>query len=348
MEKLKRSFITKAVSNFKLGSTLNNTYIPKAGDVAVFEVKKIGKHSKLQVVGGGLRHIFKGDHILATFGNRYATGQFEGYVPSTIQSEYHILGQGGAVGIMSSMHSKWTKVGVTSLKLIGYALDEKNEVINTKYYNESPLKINLKPIKSYKTILSVGSSMDSGKTTTAGYLAKGLTRAKNRVAYIKLTGTVYSKDKEFVEDCGADTVLDFSDCGFPSTYMCSIEELLELYTNLLSRVERKQPDYVIIEIADGLLQRETDMLLRHQSFMNTIDHIVFSSGDSMSVPFALQFLKEINHPPIAISGLCTASPLFRREISALSNIPVFSLSDLLDEQQLYKVLYPKLRLASVG
>ncbi len=338
MEKLKRCLITQGVDTFQINENYNKTYVPKAGDLAVFEVKKVGKHSKMQIVGGRLRHIFPGDQILATFGNRYATGQFEGYVPGKQVEEYHILGQGGAVGILHSTHDKWAKVGPTTLRLLGYAVDRKGSIINTKYYSQEEIKFNPNKVYPFQTILSVGSSMDSGKTTTAGFLARGLRKAGKRVAYIKLTGTVYTKDKEFVEDCGAYKVLDFSDYGFPSTYMCSLEELLNLYTSLLHSIVPSQPDYIVIEVADGLLQRETNMLLFYPGFMNTIDHVILSCGDSMGVPFGLELLTGIGHRPFALSGLFTASPLLRMEVEQCCQVPVLSLSDMQEVERLETVL----------
>lgn len=342
MKRLKKCIITQCIHEFKLNRELKNSHLPSAGDVAIFKVKKLGKHTKMQLIGGRLRHIFPGDHILATFGNRYATGQFEGYVPDKQVEEYHILGQGGAVGVMHSSHSKWNRVGVTTLELVGYATNEKGQILNTKFYGETIQPFNPNNQLPFKTILSVGASMDSGKTTTAAYLARGLSLAGKRVVFMKLTGTVYTKDKEFVEDCGAQAVLDFSDLGFPSTYMCSREELLSLYSTLLKKLASNQPDYVVIEIADGLLQRETNMLLYHSAFMDTIDHVILSCGDSLGVPFGVEMLTGIGHRPFALSGLFTASPLLRVEAEQYCNIPTLTLADLQNEIALAGVLRPSI------
>lgn len=62
--------------------------------------------------------------------------------------------------------------------------------------------------------------MDSGKTATAGYLARSPKRIGRKVAFIKLTGTVYTKDIDFCKDCGADWVSDFSELGFSPGFCC--------------------------------------------------------------------------------------------------------------------------------
>lgn len=185
--------------------------------------------------------------------------------------------------------------------------------------------------------------MDSGKTTTAGYLTRGLRAAGKRVAYIKLTGTVYSKDKVFVEDCGATLSVDFSDCGFPSTFLCTLEELLDLYATLLNRVAQIDPDYLVMEIADGLLQRETDMLLRCLPFMNTIDHVILSCAGSLGVSSGIERLRAIGHPPVAISGSLTASPLLRDEVSGCTELPILGLEALADPDYLRPFLQTPVR-----
>jgi hypothetical protein len=170
--------------------------------------------------------------------------------------------------------------------------------------------------------------MDSGKTTTAGYLCRGIMLAKKKVAFIKLTGTVMSKDKSFVRDCGAKIALDFSNAGFPSTYLCDEQEMLNLYEYLLQMTEVIDPDYIVMEIADGLFQRETAMLLRHKAFMSTISGVMFSCGDSLSAMHGIKLLEDLNQNILGICGLFTISPLLVNEVQEETKYPVFTLSDL--------------------
>jgi hypothetical protein len=328
-EKIKKAIICKQVKDFTINRRINKTHMPKAGDVAVFRVLEIGKHKAIQGESGKNSYIFPGDYIMATFGNRYATNQFEGYVPNQYCEEYHILGMGGAIGIVETMHAKMEKLGITTLKLVGYATDKNKKVINTHYMTSDPVKFTPGKPRDFKIVLSVGSSMDSGKTTSAAYLCRGLKNAGNKVAFIKLTGTVFSKDKHFVKDCGADHVIDFSNLGFPSTYMYSMEDLLDLYEGLLTQVAKHKPDYVVMEIADGLLQRETNMLLQNKEFMSTIDDILLSCGDSLSVLSGIDYLDRINFRPFAISGLINVSPLLVKEVCQTLPIPVLTLEDLM-------------------
>lgn len=342
--RVKKALTCRDLPPYRIEENLNTTYLPKAGDVALFRVLQIGKHNRLQNDDGKNRYIFPNDLILCAFGNRYATNQIEGYVPDRILEEYHILGQGGVVGEVRSMFKPLEEQGPTTLELIGYAVDQEGRVINTKWpVSKLSQAASFAKIRS-KVILSLGTSMDSGKTTTAGYLCRGLSRADKSVAYLKLTGTIFGKDPGFAYDCGADTVMDFSHFGFPSTYLCSEEELLLLFDALLSKLASSAPDYVVVEIADGLLQRETRMLLTHPGFMQKVHSVIFSAGDSLGVLSGLQILEEWGIRPFAVGGCFTMSPLLIQEVKENCAIDVLTL-DQLEEPVMHRYfeLEPKLQ-----
>lgn len=332
---IKKAIICKNVNSTTINEKINKTHIPKAGDVAVFRVMEIGKHTRLQTIGGNLKYILPGDLIMAAFGNRYATEQLEGYVPNSYQETYHILGQGGAIGVLTSIHKKLEDVGPTSLQLVGYVVENECQVINTKYLGYEPLPSSHLSINSSpQIILSLGTSMDSGKTTSAAFLARGIKQAGKKAAYIKLTGTVQAKDKSMVRDYGAELSIDFSDLGFPSTYMCSSEEILALFEQLLSQVKAIRPDYIIVEVADGLLQRETNALIRNARFNKLVAGVIFSSSDSISAISGANMLLSLGYNVIGVSGLFTTSPLLVKEVSEQSNHQVLDGENLMSEEVL--------------
>mgnify|MGYP002780585052 CR=1 FL=1 len=329
MEKrIKKTLICTDVANFNIDQFKTRTHVPQVGDVAVFEVKSIGKHKQVQTADKRNAAILPGDLIMAAFGTRYATAQFEGYVPEKIMDEYHILGAGGTIGIVHSMNAQFT--GPTTLRMVGYATDENYRIINTKQQKAKQMLpfAGAAYKNGAKVILSVGSSMDSGKTTTAGYLVRGFKNAGKKAVFIKLTGTIYSKDCDFAYDMGADISIDFGAYGFPSTFLCSMQELLDLHESLIHQVSQIEPDYIVIEIADGIFQRETKMLLTNPAFMATADEVVFSCGDSLSAVHGIDVLKKMGIQPLALSGLVTASPLLVTEAKEHINIPVFTIDQI--------------------
>lgn len=328
-DKIKRSYICRQVNTYKLLAPIAPDYCPQVGDVGIFEVLHIGKHRTIQSDTKRNVTIIETDHIMAAFGTRYATAQFEGYVPDHINQELHILGAGGTVGVIKSMHENYEDIGPTKLKLIGLVVDNQGKNINTKAINKKNIiKFSGAAAATTKVILSLGSAMDSGKTTSGAYLVHGLKKAGMNVAYIKLTGTVYTKDCDLAYDLGADVVADFGDFGFPSTYMCDEQELLDLYESLLAKMLPYNPNFVVMEIADGLYERETKMLLNNSKFMSTVDNVIFSAGDSLAAISGIQILKNWGIYPAAISGTLTTSPLLIREVKENTNIRVFTIDEL--------------------
>jgi len=310
-------------------------YVPKAGDVGIFKVMSIGKHKKIQNDQLINQYLMVHDYVMCAFGNRYASSQFEGYVPLTTLETYDLLGQGGVIGELRTMHNRYEDTGPTKLKLIGMVVDQTGAILNT--HQVLPPNISL-PKPSPKIILSIGSSMDSGKTTTAAHTIHGLTKAGLRVAFIKLTGTAYARDIRLANDFGAVSSLDFSHFGYPSTYMRPVEELIQLFNALIVASMKNHPQAIVVEIADGILQRETYGLLSNSRFMNMIHDIILSGVDSLGLLGALQVLEELQITPTLLAGRVTSSPLLIQEVQNLCTIPVLNLQQLIDPQSILQVL----------
>jgi hypothetical protein len=326
--RIKKSVICTGIKEWQLDENEKDFYLPKSGDVALFEVLEIGKHSSLQCDDRRNHKIFPGDIVMMAFGARYATSQLHGLLPEIVSDTYHILGQGGVCGLVDSFNSKFELRGPTTLRLIGYVCDNENKIINTKYRHIQKVAYQARAIGP-KLILSIGGSMDSGKTTTAGHLCRGLKAAGHKVGFIKLTGTIYTKDVDFVVDCGADFGMDFGLCGFPSTYLVEKEEMLDLFETLVTEAEKENPDYIVMEIADGIYQKETNYLLQSE-IMHRVESIIYSDSNSTGAVSGLALLQQMNLSPFALCGSITTSPLMVDEVRNYCGIPVLTLDDLVD------------------
>lgn len=329
MFRTKKTIICRDISDYAVNEELIAHHVPKAGDVAIFEVGEIGRHRNIQSIDKRNIPIMPGDLLIATFADRYATSQFEGYVPSEVMTTVHILSAGGAIGIVRTKNASLEDVEPTNVHIIGYLTEPDGSVINTKFRSTPRKTFRGEIPNNAKVMLSIGSTMDSGKTTTAAHLARGLKYTGGTVAFIKLTGTVYTKDKDYVYDLGADIAIDFSDAGFPSTYMCDEQDILDLYQTLLDQIAPHQPDYIVMEIADGLMQRETAYLLQNKDFMQTIHNVVFSCGDSLSALHGISMLRNMGIQPAAISGRFTMSPLLIQEVHSCSGTPTLTIDELM-------------------
>jgi hypothetical protein len=129
-------------------------------------------------------------------------------------------------------------------------------------------------------------------------------------------------------DAGACIALDFVDGGLPSTYLSTLDELLHLYDLLISRAAGAGASWVVVEIADGLLQRETTALLQHPGFAGSVGAWVFAAGDPLAAVGGVALLRTWAIEPLAISGVVSMSPLGLKETQTATQIPCLTASEL--------------------
>jgi uncharacterized membrane protein YuzA (DUF378 family) len=127
---------------------------------------------------------------------------------------------------------------------------------------------------------------------------------------------------------GATAVVDFSDYGFPSTARCTGEELVGLFHTALADVERARADVVVMEIEGGLLQRETELLLRSCAVKRLAVGIVLTADSLAAALYGADLLTRLGYVVIAVAGAMTSSPLLVREFQSRSSVPIASGTDV--------------------
>ena len=298
------------------------TGAPAPGDIVLASVEKIGKNTRIELANGRPCALHVGDLIAVVFGNRYATMQFEGYARSNGNS-CDLLSMGGLCGLVESQHAGIPES--SKLRIIGTVIGPTGAPLKLKQF---ALPRRPSPSRQPSVVVVCGSSMDAGKTHTAASLISGLRKVTDRVAGIKLTGTAAGRDSWTMLDAGACTVLDFVDGGFPSTYLLGLSDLLDLHRLLLSHAAERGADWVVVEIADGLLQGETAALLKTRAFVDTVDAWIFAAGDPLAAVSGVRLLDEWGIRPVGISGRVTMSPLCVREATGATGMICFSAADL--------------------
>ena len=234
----------------------------------------------------------------------------------------HILTGAGMIGTVRSRYQRMKRP--TELTYLGYLCTEAGARINMRSTQRPPSDIDR---SLDNVVLLFGTSMNSGKTTTAAKLSKALLRQGLRVAACKVTGSVSHRDLHELQATGVQDVRDFSDYGYPSTYMCEETELTDLFEAMLSDAARANPDVVVMEIADGVLQRETQMLLTNETVRPRVRGVVLAAGCAPSALFGAAQVKSYGHHVAAVSGCITNSPLFMREFEQHCDIPIGSSRD---------------------
>ncbi len=288
---------------------------PRVGDVALVQVESIGHHTRIATAEGEKIRLYRDDVIAGVFGNRYATEAFEAEIEGT--DNLHMLTDAGMIGTVLSRHRQTPSP--TKLRFLGYLAENDGDRMNLKALRFAGVS---SASKAKNILLVVGTGMNSGKTTTATKLVKALLRRGKRVAACKLTGSVCPRDRLEFSATGAQYSRDFSDYGFPSTYLASEEELLKLFGIMLADAEATDPDMVIMEIADGVLQRETMMLLGNEIVRSRTRGIVLAAPCAASALFGVGRIERYGHTVLAVSGCITNSPLFMREFAETSPVPI--------------------------
>ena len=246
--------------------------------------------------------------------------------PRTLEPCELVAG-GGIAGHVREAHPRMREA--TSIAPVGLVADAGGEPVNLR---SSALPVVLVSANGNlpSVVAVVGTSMDSGKTTALSCLTVGLTRAGVRVGGAKVTGTGASGDYYRLVDAGARPVYDFVDAGHVSTYMLRREEVESVFMTLTHHLARAGVDVIVLEIGDGLHQRETVELVESSVFRATVGQVVFAAGDAMGAVAGVAWLTERGISVPAVSGLLTASALALCEAEQALGLPVLSIGDLTD------------------
>ncbi len=317
-------YALRRVPKASLRSLLPLPLEPEPGEVALARVEKIGKNTALELSDGRRCALHVGDLMAVVFGNRYATQQFEGYARRD-GDRCDLLSMGGLCGVVHSKHAAVSEP--SKLALLGAIGDAQ---IRPLRLGDHALPPAAAAADRPRVVVVCGTSMDAGKTYTAMSLIRGLRRGIDRVAGIKLTGTATGKDTWSMLDAGACVALDFVDGGLPSTYLCSTERLLDLHDQMVGHARVCGAEWVVIEVADGLMQRETAGLLQSPRFRAGVDAWVFAAGDPLAGVAGVSMLRHWGIEPIALSGLLSQSPLGMREAGPSTGVDCLTARELQD------------------
>lgn len=310
---------------------------PEIGDVVYGKVVSIGQHHSLENSQGRIHTIHPGTKAIFVFGNRYAPDYYEGVIPSTSEfQELDLLARSGVVGTVRSKSEKI--ISPTKILPLGYACDSEGNVLNTRDFCMINPKKKEKKFPRAKLILVIGTAMNSGKSAAATACVYTLSIHDREVRASKVTGTASLKDILSMNDAGASHFSDFSYLGYPSTYLIEEQESVSIFNKLDLKYANNRENYWVVEIADGINQRETAMLLRSEDVRKRIHKLIFCAADSFGAIGGLEVLKtKFGLVPDAISGVCSSSPLHIKELSEYTEIPVFNSLNT-NSEELYRIL----------
>jgi hypothetical protein len=342
MNKIRKGFILPSaaltIKSNQVKFYTDSDKAPELGDMIYGVVSRIGQHSSLENVSGRIHMIHHGTQGVFVFGNRYAPDYYEGLVPEKMGPEVDLLARSGIVGIVRTKSS--LVKDPTRVRILGYVCNQGGTVLNTRPYSLIRPKRVEKKMPRSRLILVCGTSMNSGKSMAAAACCWALTSQGYTVKASKVTGTASLKDILHMNDAGASVYTDFTHFGYPSTYLLPREEVINIFNFLDLKYANNPKNYWIVELADGIIQRETSMLLHSSDVTSRLHRLVFCAADAFGAIGGLRILKErFGLIPDAISGVCSSSPLHLRELSDFSSVPVFNSAEP-NAKELADILVP--------
>ena len=297
---------------------------PRPGDLVLARVDRLGQHGGLQLASGRRATLFPGDEIVVAYGNRYAPDQFEAETPPDL-SPCHLVASGGIAARALCHHDAMrSPTEITPVGLVG---DAEGRPINlADWALGSPVPVQRRPL----TVAVVGTSMNAGKTTAAASLVRGLVASGATVGAGKVTGTAAGNDLWLLADAGARPVFDFTDAGFATTYRASVEEVEGIFATITGHLAAAAVDAIVLEIADGLFQRETEALVGSPQFAAGVDAVLFAADGALAAAAGTEWLSFRRLRVLGVSGALTRSPLAVREAELATGLPVYTAAMLRD------------------
>ncbi len=332
----KRAFITRNV-DLSLAAALCDE-APEAGDLVLARVERIRQHTRLEDPHGRRVWLYRGDRLVLAAGARYATAQYRAEPPSALGA-CHLVAAGGIAACVSDRNSQVKPA--TELFIEGVLADAEGVPLNLKRFQQLPpssLSSQGPPL-----LMVVGSDMDAGKTTTACAVIRGLSNAGYRVQGAKLTGTGAGPDYWRMYDAGAIDVADFVDAGFASTVGATPVQMIDVLSRIGRRAMQQQADVMVVEVADGLLQPDTEALMSTPEFVSRFDGVLVAGDSAAAATYVAQRVAMAGLPIFAISGVLTRSPVASGEAAAATALPVYTPDQLQSADVIQSVLSPLFR-----
>lgn len=340
----------------KFHDNQSNPRIPQFGDVALVEVLEVSdpkiaehvpgefidcEHAPLtsltqQRIAFSSTDLYPGHLMLAVVGTRYALDYLEGVVPSKPVKEMDLFTYSGVVGEVVSRNS--LKQHSTRVRVLGYFRNADDDIVNTVDYGA---KVSQEPFEmdGVKIIMITGGAMETGKTTSGSAITRALSLepANHRVLAAKMTGCGTFRDPGSYSATGAERVLEYGAFGIPSTYTLEKDRVIGLFWQTCRLLLQEagtssdnRPITLVLEVSDGIGQRESWMLVSEPEIVNRVDHIVCAAADPLSADSGYRLLRRLGWgEKVVMAGRVGSHELAREEVRKLTGNNAIAFIDAL-------------------
>jgi hypothetical protein len=293
----------------------------KSGQVVVvraLEEKRV--YDQIEIVGGRMAHVGKGDVIVGALGRRDALRGFQGVVPEQVKAgdTLHLLNLGGLVG-----------QAVSEARDFGHPL--RCEVLGMAVRNGKGLNIADAALPAADGIdadgcppllVVSGTCMNSGKTVACCEILSKLTARGYACAGLKMTGVAAQRDLLNMQDHGALASLSFLDCGLPST--AGVADVAPVARTLLKAIREQVPelDAIVVEMGDGIIGAYgVQSVLGDAQFRSLIRAHVLCANDLVAAWGGVRFLEAMDLKVDVMAGPATDNDVGIRYIRDDLGIP---------------------------
>jgi hypothetical protein len=216
------------------------------GDFVVGEITGPRNQSTLvELASGRMVQALRRDRVIGAFGARSATLEAVGSWQDIADGKMHAMTSAGLFGRITSLSSLIATL--TELDYCGHVVRNGKKVCMTDFATGNSGKYGV------RTLLLVGTSMSSGKTTTGRLVVHELERLGQYVVGSKLTGAGRYRDILSFRDAGAHAIFDFVDAGLPSTVVPEAVFRRQIRP-LLHHIDSLDPDFVVAEAGASPLE----------------------------------------------------------------------------------------------
>jgi hypothetical protein len=267
--------------------------------VEALEEKEV--YGELELVGGRMARIIKGDLIAGVLGERQALKGFVGSIPSHIApgDTLHILNMGGVIGHCHSANSDFGQP--LRVRVLGAAMLD-DRAANIAHY---AVLWHDHLTESAPIVLLSGTCMNAGKTTAACEIIRVLRSRGYRLAAAKLAGVATQRDTLNMLDHGALAAMSFSDAGLPSTTH-SDTCIVPAAKGILHALNQETPDAIVVEFGDGIMGHYgVDKLLSDCELMSHVAAHVLCANDLVATWGGILYLQQLGVHVDCISGPAT-------------------------------------------
>ena len=218
------------------------------GDYVICEVTNASSSDlRAELNTGRMMELYEGDVVVGALGVRHASLEATGtWKEVGREGIMHLLTGAGLIGKVTSKSAFIPNI--IELQYLGHVMVDGRKSNMLDYVAATPDYIFDVPC-----ILIVGTSMSSGKTTSAKIMTRQLKKMGLKVVGAKLTGAGRYRDILSIRDAGADAVFDFVDAGLPSS-ICPPNRYKKALAKMLSLISSVNADVAVIEIGASPLE----------------------------------------------------------------------------------------------